>query len=354
MSQLKTSTSHCSYQAERQPASDGLEQCSQLWAYDDLFSFQSSQPELSTQLGKKPAAAFCPSCGAFTLDVGATQAAREEHFRTCREHGEPEAADARSDGEEPQEERQTEETSNSSCVNKRSASENADPEDAMSRDLGGECKARSGSSQREEENSSLQGRPVAEEQPGIAVDAWLQQNDLARHAADFHTAGVGMELLAHLTDRDLQQMGILALGPRRKILAAIQNSMGSAESSSIEHATAGLQVPQQRAPPIVSGVTEMHCSHHMLPASAFGCREMEQLLARLVSCSRGQQLAAESQTSSRETALHQSRGQPMPASRSLLQGAHASHNKLTCTWILCSVLLCDRRIVCMKWTICKI
>ena len=223
-------------------------ECSQLWAYDDLLSFQSSQPELSTQLGSKPAAAFCPSCGAFALDIGATQAAWDEHFRTCRERGEPEEADARSDGDEPQDERQTEETSSSSHVRKRNASENTDQEHAVSWDMGVDCRAAGGPCQSQNESSSLQAHPAAEEQPGTAVDSWLQQNDLTRHAAAFHKAGVSVELLAHLTDADLQQMGVTALGPRRKILAAIQNRMGSALSSQgMQHTHADRQVQQARS-----------------------------------------------------------------------------------------------------------
>lgn len=128
-------------------------------------------------------------------------------------------------------------------MRKRSACENADPDHARSRDLGAGCKAADGHCQDEEENCSLQARRVAEEQPGTSVTSWLQQNDLAKHAAAFHMAGVSMELLAHLTDADLQQMGVTALGPRRKILAAIQNRMGSAQRrSSTQQAAAILQV----------------------------------------------------------------------------------------------------------------
>ena len=53
-----------------------------------------------------------------------------------------------------------------------------------------------------------------------AVSAWLQQHGLSAYAAAFSQAEVDLELVACLTDDDLKQMGVTALGPRRKILAA--------------------------------------------------------------------------------------------------------------------------------------
>jgi len=53
-----------------------------------------------------------------------------------------------------------------------------------------------------------------------AVSAWLQQHGLSAYAAAFSQAEVDLELVPCLTDDDLKQMGVTALGPRRKILAA--------------------------------------------------------------------------------------------------------------------------------------
>ncbi len=57
---------------------------------------------------------------------------------------------------------------------------------------------------------------------GDAVGAWLQQHDLAEYREAFSRAGVGPDMLALLGDEELRQMGVLTLGPRRRILAAIQ------------------------------------------------------------------------------------------------------------------------------------
>ena len=67
------------------------------------------------------------------------------------------------------------------------------------------------------EFADLQTQAVQSEQ---AVLSWLRQHGLATYAAAFSQAEVDMNLLPCLTDSDLKQMGVAALGPRRKILAA--------------------------------------------------------------------------------------------------------------------------------------
>lgn len=67
------------------------------------------------------------------------------------------------------------------------------------------------------EFANLQTQAVQSEQ---AVLAWLKHLGLASYAAAFSQAEVDMDLLPCLTDADLKQMGVTALGPRRKILAA--------------------------------------------------------------------------------------------------------------------------------------
>ena len=54
------------------------------------------------------------------------------------------------------------------------------------------------------------------------MSAWLQQHDLAEYREAFSRAGVGRDMLALLGDEELRQMGVTTLGPRRRILAAIQ------------------------------------------------------------------------------------------------------------------------------------
>jgi len=65
--------------------------------------------------------------------------------------------------------------------------------------------------------AELQTQALQSEQ---AVSAWLQQHGLSAYAAAFSQAEVDLELVICLTDDDLKQMGVTALGPRRKILAA--------------------------------------------------------------------------------------------------------------------------------------
>ena len=57
-----------------------------------------------------------------------------------------------------------------------------------------------------------------------ALSTWLQENDLSEYQGAFSRAGIGVDMLALLGDEELRQMGIAALGPRRRILAAIQAS----------------------------------------------------------------------------------------------------------------------------------
>ena len=54
------------------------------------------------------------------------------------------------------------------------------------------------------------------------MSTWLQHHDLCVYREAFSRAGVGLDMLALLGDEELRQMGILTLGPRRRILAAIQ------------------------------------------------------------------------------------------------------------------------------------
>lgn len=67
------------------------------------------------------------------------------------------------------------------------------------------------------EFADLQTQAVQSDQ---AVLAWLHQHGLVSYAAAFSQAEVDMNLIPCLTDADLKLMGVTALGPRRKILAA--------------------------------------------------------------------------------------------------------------------------------------
>ena len=75
--------------------------------------------------------------------------------------------------------------------------------------------------------ADLQTQAVQSEQ---AVLAWLHGHGLASYAAAFSQAEVDMDLLPCLTDADLKQMGVTALGPRRKILAAARKLVAQTDS----------------------------------------------------------------------------------------------------------------------------
>ena len=60
-----------------------------------------------------------------------------------------------------------------------------------------------------------------------ALSTWLQEIDLSEYQGAFSRAGIGVDMLALLGDEELRQMGIATLGPRRRILAAIQASKPS-------------------------------------------------------------------------------------------------------------------------------
>ena len=52
------------------------------------------------------------------------------------------------------------------------------------------------------------------------IGGWLRSLGLEQYEAAFHANAVGADVLRDLTDRDLQQLGVL-LGDRRKLLRAI-------------------------------------------------------------------------------------------------------------------------------------
>lgn len=57
----------------------------------------------------------------------------------------------------------------------------------------------------------------------LSIDIWLAQLGLDQYAAAFAAADIDMDVLPHLTDSDLHEIGVGSLGHRRKILAAIKS-----------------------------------------------------------------------------------------------------------------------------------
>ncbi len=207
---------------------------SQLWAYDDIDTFQATQaalPQSSAQFGETPAAAFCPSCGALTLDVADTEAGREAHVRTCKESGEPDADGAHSDGEDTAEAAHrgsTEPADKSQPKRKVISADNSSKTSIGVKDVARPCHSApthcaSASHAASEDLQASSGGANDQER----VQQWLRDNELEDQAEAFTRANVVPDLLTFLADEDLQQMGVTALGPRRRILAAIQNTRAS-------------------------------------------------------------------------------------------------------------------------------
>ena len=59
---------------------------------------------------------------------------------------------------------------------------------------------------------------------------WLEKLGMSEYARRFAENGIDFSVLAHLTDQDLKDIGVL-LGHRRKILAAITEITGTAPAA---------------------------------------------------------------------------------------------------------------------------
>ena len=55
-----------------------------------------------------------------------------------------------------------------------------------------------------------------------AVRAWLEERGMGRYAPLFHANEIDYETLPFLTLQDLRDLPIHAVGPRRKLLAALE------------------------------------------------------------------------------------------------------------------------------------
>lgn len=63
-----------------------------------------------------------------------------------------------------------------------------------------------------------------------AVTFWLQEMELGKYSQLFRKHEVDFTSLSQLKDQDLKDMGVEALGPRRRIMAAIRDRMSEAKS----------------------------------------------------------------------------------------------------------------------------
>ena len=76
--------------------------------------------------------------------------------------------------------------------------------------------------------------------PMLDIGDWLEKLGLSEHAQCFSEHMIDVSVLRHLTDQDLENIGI-PLGHRRKILAAI--SSAPAPRDTMMRATADIPTP---------------------------------------------------------------------------------------------------------------
>jgi class 3 adenylate cyclase len=70
------------------------------------------------------------------------------------------------------------------------------------------------------------------------IRAWLAELGLAKYAEAFASNDIDLDILPELTDADLERIGVVSLGDRKRLLKAIA-SIASAEKSSVVPITTG-------------------------------------------------------------------------------------------------------------------
>ena len=88
-----------------------------------------------------------------------------------------------------------------------------------------------------------------------ALLSWLQQLGLDRYASVFAEDEVDLEALRLLTEKDLQELGLL-LGPRRKLLSALaelNSDRAPPAAASAEVDPANTTAPASRVPALLRG-----------------------------------------------------------------------------------------------------
>ena len=75
------------------------------------------------------------------------------------------------------------------------------------------------------------------------IEAWLQGLGLERYAPAFRDNEIDWEVLPNLTSEDLREIGVSAVGHRRKLLGAIAALSASAPTAAITAAVSGASAP---------------------------------------------------------------------------------------------------------------
>ena len=77
----------------------------------------------------------------------------------------------------------------------------------------------------------------------IDIEAWLQGLGLARYAPAFRDNEIDWEVLPKLTSEDLREIGVAAIGHRRKLLDAIAALGASAPTAAVRAAVSDASAP---------------------------------------------------------------------------------------------------------------
>ena len=86
----------------------------------------------------------------------------------------------------------------------------------------------------------------------VDIRTWLEKRDLAQFAPTFEKHLIDFEILGDLTLDDIKEMGIVEVGPRRKVLRAIalwREERDAKKAEVIRAKMATLDQQQMAAPP---------------------------------------------------------------------------------------------------------
>jgi hypothetical protein len=78
------------------------------------------------------------------------------------------------------------------------------------------------------------------------IRAWLAEQGFAKYAEAFANNAIGLDVLPELTDADLKDIGITALGDRKRLLNAIASLASADRSSAVPTATPASSTDAER------------------------------------------------------------------------------------------------------------
>jgi hypothetical protein len=81
------------------------------------------------------------------------------------------------------------------------------------------------------------------------IAQWLAEIGMERYAPMFAAQRIGLDLVADLTDADLKEIGIAALGDRKRILSAISPAAQRARPAAARLRRRAARRRLQRRPP---------------------------------------------------------------------------------------------------------